>query len=789
MQSFEQAWSFVAALAGDPNTAVIDMRAIHDTDKADKGHARRGTLGEWWQWLCEMNNAGYGIFMTIAAMDGNGLHLTNVWYLRAHYTDLDEGDAQQQYEKACQAYPTPSFAVQSSPGKFHVYWPVQYYQGNDRFQLVQRKLRQLFNGDKRVIDAARVMRMPGTLHMKNPAAPHLVQMWSLGGWCQQSTVDQLESALQSVNVIDGAVGTRHDLGEPSLAAPSLHWIGHALALTDPNDLDRGEWIALTAAIKQAGWSLTDEATLFAMWSEWCARYEGIGRDGKPYANDPGENLKQWNSIHNSELGWPSLCRRVPSLQASLSFNGVDRSGAVPSPAPVANLSGTAGNAPPMPINEPPSLDCSGEFLTHVEQQSWFKGCVFIENMGVILTPKGRFFGPTQFNGAYGGKQFIVDSVGKKSNEAWAAATRSTLWTIPKVDHTRFVPTAGHGELITDELGRTGVNIYRPATIVRTPGDPSPFLNHIAMLLPNPADQRIILDYLAHNARFPGHKIPWSPVIQSTEGAGKGVLKKVMRHVMGKPYVYYPKASELATSGATFNKWLRHRLFILVDEVKVDERRELIEVLKPLISEEETEIQAKGVDQDLEDNFSNWLFFTNWRDAIPVSKNARRFAIMYSPLQTVDDLLARGMGEAYFNALYDWLDNGGSAIVADWLLNYPIERGAIPKRAPTTTSTAEAIDLSRGPVERLILEAVEDGISGFRGGWISATAVLNRIKVTGAVRAVSPQTVATIIEGLGYVSCGRAPRPYFQEDRESRPYLFHFGQRADMEGYGRLQGYE
>jgi hypothetical protein len=267
------------------------------------------------------------------------------------------------------------------------------------------------------------------------------------------------------------------------------------------------------------------------------------------------------------------------------------------------------------------------------------------------------------------------------------------------------------------------------------------------------------------------------------------LKAVMRHAMGKPYVYYPKASELAKSGATFNAWMRNRLFILVDEVKVDERRELIEVLKPLISEEETEVQPKGIDQELYDNFSNWLFFTNWKDAIPVSKNGRRFAIMYSPLQTVDDLLARNMHQAYFDALYGWLSSGGAAIVADWLMNYPIERGAISMRAPETTSTAAAVDMSRGPVERMIMEAVEDGLPGFRGGWISAGAVAARIRITSAARAVSATTIHTIIEGLGYVACGRAPRPFLQEDKDSRPYVFHWAQRADAGGYGRAQGYE
>lgn len=788
-QDFNQAWSWCAAIAGDPTVAVFDFRAIHDVQKDIPAIPFRGTLTECWPSICHYNNQGYGMFAVVAALDGVGRELANVHYMRANYVDLDEVDAQQQYDKACQAWPAPAMAVQSSPGKFHVYWPTHPYQGNERFTLVQRKLRQLFNGDKTIIDATRVMRLPGTFHQKNPAQPHMVTMWSLGGWGQWTTVDQLEAALGAVNVIDGGVGTRHDLGDPALAAPSLDWIKYALQLVDPNDLDRGEWIAMTAAIKQAGWTLTDQATLRAIWEEWCARYS---------ANDHGENNKQWDSIRNTELGWPSMVRRVPSLQAAATFGGVDRSAAIPvasndpatgpvaSPAP--GMPPVAATAPAMP--PPPALDCSGEFLTHLEQQQWFKGCTFIVNTGEMMTPDGRFVGPTQFNGKYGGKHFIIDTVGKKTNEAWQAATRSTLWTVPKVDHTRFVPSEEYGAIIVDDLGRDGINVYRPANINHFPGDITPFLNHVAAMLPNPVDQRILLDFLAHNVKYPGHKIPWAPVIQSTEGAGKGVLKKMMRYAMGKSYVYYPKASELAKSGATFNKWLRHRLFILVDEVKVDEQRELIEILKPLISEEETEIQAKGVDQDLEDNFSNWVFFTNWKNAIPISTNSRRFAIMYSALQTVQDLIDRGMNQAYFDWLYQWLDNGGAAMVTHYLMNYPIERGAIPMRAPETSSTNAAVDQSRGPVERMILEAIEDGLPGFRGGWISATAVMARAKLLGTVRnSLQHQTVETVLGALGYVPCGRATRPYFQEDRDVRSQLFHKSVPADVTWYGHIQGYE
>lgn len=725
-----------------------------------------------------MNNAGYGIFANVNAMDGVGRDLANVDYVRAHFVDLDNGDAQQQLERAAAWQPAPAFAVNTSPGKFHVFWPVQPYRGNDRFQLLQRKLRQLFNGDKRTIDASRVLRVPGFYHLKNPALPHLVTIGALAAWGAWGSVEALEQATAAVNVIDGGAGVRHDLGDPELAAPSLAWLQTALALIDPNNLDRGEWIAITSAIKQAGWSLTDPDSLFVIWSDWCARYG---------ANDVGENLKQWNSIRNTELGWQSVVRRAPGLQAQLQLGGRDRT----NDAALTTPGGPVAAAPvPMPVAAPPSLDCSGEFLTHVEQQSYFAGCTFVVNRGEMLAPDGRFLGVTKFNGAYGGKKFIIDSVGKTTNEPWAAATRSTLWQVPKVDHVRFLPSREHHEIVADELGRKGINLYKTIHPRRIAGDVGPFLRHIGAILPDPNDQRILIEYLAHNAKFPGYKIPWAPVIQSTEGIGKGIIKHIIMHVMGRPYVYFPNAKELTNSGSQFNAWMRYKTFILADEIKVDDRLDLIEVLKPMISEEIIEVQGKGHDQELEDNFSNWGFFTNYKNAIPLNKNGRRYCMFYSSCQTADDLEARGMNDAYFKALYDWAKGDGAAIVADYLLNYPIERGSIPMRAPKTSSTDAAVVSSRSPIERVIIEAIEDGLPGFRGGWVSSIAAVKRVKETGAVgRTVQPQTIASVVEAMGFVDCGRAPRPFFQEDKDTRSQLFFKGGLGDVSQYGRLQGFE
>lgn len=762
-QSYEQAAAYVVALTGNIE-AVLDWRCLHDTNKGLPGHARRGTLQQWWAWMCEMNNQGFGCFVAINELDGEGREMHNVRAIRTHVVDHDSADAMQQQQAAAAWNPAPAFVVMSSPGKFHTYWPVHSYGDVARYKTVQRKLRQLFNGDRKVIDATRVLRLPGTLHLKDPANPHIVACYALNGYGRQTTVEALENSLQHITVVDAGDMERQPLGAGD-QAPSLEWLNYAMTLVDPGDLDRDEWLAITAAVKQAGWSLTDESTLRSMWDQWCARYP---------ANDLAENEKLWRSITSTELGWRTLTKRVPSLQPAVSF-GVPQAA-----APVL----------PMPDGGPPPLDCSGEYLTHLECAEWFKGCAFITTLGQILGPDATFYNSTQFNAKYGGKKFIIDGEGKKTDEAWKAATRSTVYKIPVVHHIRFVPQRAPGEIIYDALGRSGVNLYVPPVVRMADGDVQPFLNHMQALIPDDNDRKIIYDWMAHTIKYPGFKIPWAPVIQSAEGVGKGVIKKVMTHCVGLPYVHFPNAQELSDSGGKFNAWMRNKVFILADEIKVDEKRHMIEVLKPLISEELIEVQAKGYDQKMEDNFANWGFFTNYKDAVPFNRNGRRYAMFFSAIQSHADLLARGMGDEYMKALYNWLDADGCAIVARWFSEYPIERGGIPMRAPDTTSTEEAINIGRSPIERAIEEAIADNIPGFKNGWVSSIAVINRCKTLQVVRGtILPQTISTILQGMGYHEIGRADRPWFQEDREARSTLYAVSVHADVGTYGMAQGYE
>ncbi|WP_236000276.1 VapE domain-containing protein [Bradyrhizobium uaiense] len=314
-QSYDQAYAYIAALVqGDPNAAIIDTRCIHDVRKDLPAIPRRGTLPALWSELCKWNNDGYGVFVCISEMDGNGREIANVKTIRCQAIDLDNLSAQQNYERAAQFNPPPSFAVQSSPNKFHCYWVTQQHTDRDKFTLLQCKLRVWFDGDKKVIDSSRVLRVPGFYHLKDPNNPHLVTCWGLSGYGKPIDPAMLEIALAGVTVIDTS-GGRHPLGEASLQAPSLDFAIRALNAIDPNTLDRDNWISVTSAFKQAAWNFAPETQLFDEWSRWSIQY--TLEDGtKP---TPAYLRKNWLSIRETEIGWQSFERRVPHIHAEIVF--------------------------------------------------------------------------------------------------------------------------------------------------------------------------------------------------------------------------------------------------------------------------------------------------------------------------------------------------------------------------------------------------------------------------------------------------------------------------------------
>lgn len=117
-----------------------------------------GSLESVWPHLVDKQAKGCGVYVVANAGEQTN---DTIYKVRAVFADTD--GAPLDPILACGL--EPHIVVESSPGKWHVYWLVDNLP-TAAFRDVQRSIAAQFGTDKSVNDLARVMRLPGMLHQK-----------------------------------------------------------------------------------------------------------------------------------------------------------------------------------------------------------------------------------------------------------------------------------------------------------------------------------------------------------------------------------------------------------------------------------------------------------------------------------------------------------------------------------------------------------------------------------------------------------------------------------------------
>jgi hypothetical protein len=412
------------------------------------------------------------------------------------------------------------------------------------------------------------------------------------------------------------------------------------------------------------------------------------------------------------------------------------------PAPPEAPAAAAGPSAPASI---------GGLLLASDMAKHFEGCVYIEDRYAAAVPDGSVLAPPQFrtSGRYGGYKFMLDDA-KTTRNAWEAFAESGTYRPPMAHTMCFRPELPARGLI-DENSRTLFNSYVPVQVRRLEGDATPFLTHLAKLLPHETDRNILVAWLASAVQNIGSKFQWSPLIQGCEGNGKTVLADVMAYAIGEEYCHRPSAPDVANK---FNAWIDRKLLIILEEIYTRERKELEESLKVYITNRRIEMQSKGGNQVMIDNRANFLLLTNHKDAISAIGGSRRYCSLLTAQQEYADIVRDGMDGDYFPNLYAWLRADGFAIVAHYFQSYVIPAALDPAgachRAPQTSSTAEAVEAAQSPVEQALLEAIASGERGFAGGWVSSHFLGLLLDARRLRAGCPPNAWDSVLQRLGYI---------------------------------------
>lgn len=454
----------------------------------------------------------------------------------------------------------------------------------------------------------------------------------------------------------------------------------------------------------------------------------------------------------------------------------------PTPAPPVPSGLVPGAAAPTVDDAPAMTPVAGNtFLDGAGTRNLFGACVYVKNVGRVLMPGSGLLNEKQFRVLFGGYTFAMDDVNQRTTRnAWEAFTENQMLRPPMADRVCFRPDLP-AMTIVDDAGKRRVNTYEPAAVPRVKGDAGPFWAHLEKLFPDARDRMIFWSYMCAVVQHKGVKFSWCPVLQGMEGNGKTLFSSVVAHAVGSHYTFWPDAQELANK---FNAWLAGRIFIAVEELRhpqLDMRELITEKLKTMIAGGiGISIEAKGVDQIVDEICANFMVTTNHMDAVrKTADNMRRCAIFFSPQQHAGDLERWGMGGDYFPKLYGWLKSGGFAIVAEELHTFAIPAEFNPAndmhRAPDTSSTVSAITHSRGAVEQQVIEAIDQGVVGFMGGWVSSIQLgnlLDNMRQGGRINLVKRKEM---MRALGYelhrgLTDGRVNNPVLPDGRKTQLFI-------------------
>lgn len=168
---------FLQTLEPDYQTHEFYWSGVHSAkDHEPRRIQAYGTIEEMMPMLQERNAEGYGIFTTVNAMNPsyeNGYarrRKTDVARVRAIVADWDTPN------KPLPKMPLkPSMLIETSPGKFHLYWCTDDMP-LEMFEQVQRGVVTTLGSDASIIDLSREMRVPGFMHTKDPTNPFCVDL-------------------------------------------------------------------------------------------------------------------------------------------------------------------------------------------------------------------------------------------------------------------------------------------------------------------------------------------------------------------------------------------------------------------------------------------------------------------------------------------------------------------------------------------------------------------------------------------------------------------------------------
>lgn len=267
------------------------------------------------------------------------------------------------------------------------------------------------------------------------------------------------------------------------------------------------------------------------------------------------------------------------------------------------------------------------------------------------------------------------------------------------------------KVIFEDEGKRLVNTWRGFALMPMEGDVTVWLEHIAYLIPERAEQEVVLDYLASLVQRVGEKPAFAILHRGEERNGKDSLYEPVSRAIGSA----AKEAKISDVLEGWGDYLYQTKFLIITEVDRAQDKRLANAMKTVVAPTNTgkmRLNLKGGQVVTQVDCMGVLMMTNFRNGFAIGSEDQRYFV-------VDSWVKRREPE-YYSRLHNWYrDENGPAKVLNYLLARDISQFNHRALPFVTQGAREMAEASRYDYEQDLEDLILEGRPPFDAGAVTS----------------------------------------------------------------------
>jgi len=302
-----------------------------------------------------------------------------------------------------------------------------------------------------------------------------------------------------------------------------------------------------------------------------------------------------------------------------------------------------------------------------------------------------------------------------------------------------------------------LNSYKPNDLKAVEGDTTLWIKLLDyVFINNKKHKDQFLDWLAYQVQHIGTKLRYAIVIYSKNyQIGKGSIWRVIEKVFG---IHNTKEIDVDQAIDHAKEYLRNSAIVCIDEMEstgtFSQKRTLLNAMKRIITAGKLGHRARYSDYSNVPTKTNYILFTNNKDALSLPKNEERYSVYMHELPRLP--------QEFYDEFHQWIDNeeeaklnrnhdkwkDGARFILHELLLRDVNKFNPHKVAPATSFNGTMSEAGAHPLSKLLKEKYDGNFFPLRKDIVSTMGVYNYLKENKELGRFRTNDIANALEFIG-----------------------------------------